>query len=600
MRGRRVAPFVWGECMGRFAFLAVLVVAASVVSAHAQTAQDQLRATERTSPSADLGPLGDASIRFTSQRPPSNADDIRFTLTAVSVAGSTGFAPEAFEMVYGEDIGREITLTRVYEIAAEVQGVYRDKDFIFTRVVVPAQEIDGGAVRIDVIEARIEAVVVEEPGGEVGPVRDLVERLLQPVVGAVNPTGAMLERALLNVNDLPGVVRATAVPQQGVSGDRGALDLFVNVEREEFNGALYADNRQTPGIGRGLAGVTVSFNSYSSAADTTTVSLFNSFAYRNDELENNQGQVVKRESALDFDERNTVQVVHQRNFGEDGLRVKATGLYSRTRPGDDLDAIGIEGEQIFFAAALEYPLILRRQFQLRGAISAEVFESTTDVSNGQLRVSDDSLRVVSARLEGLYRDSLGYTLFDAEVRKGLDIFGASESGDQTLSRNDGDGDFTLVKASLERLVVMNEDLSFLGRLAGQYSFDPLLASEEFAIGGLTFGRGFDPSEFTRDHGVGVSGELRYMLPTFTPFEEFSIATEAYGFTEYAAAFDRGSGDEDGQVFSAGAGFRFFLPGQTLLNAELAFPLNNPLIRASSDGDPTIDGGRFFLTFSKQF
>ena len=459
--------------------------------------------------------------------------------------------------------------------------IYRDDDFIFTRVIVPAQQIDGGVVRLDVIEAVIETATIEEPGGEIGPVRALAEEIVAPLVGLTNPTGALLERVLFTLNEVPGITRATAVPQTG-EGGRGALALFVNVERDPFEGTIYADNRQTTGVGRGIVGVTATYNSWSSAGDTTTLSLFNSLDFD--------------DGNLDLDERNTAQLTHQRHLNGDGLVLRGRALYSRTRPGDDLAPTGIEGSQYLFALGLRQPIVSSRKLITAASLDLEFSGSTTDVSNGDLRVADDNLRVVALGVEGIRRDALGYTSFEASIRQGVPIFGESrgpaQGGNDELSRGDGRSDFTLVRGEIERELIINEDLSLLVKAAGQYSFTPLLAGEEFSIGGTTFGRGYDPSQFSGDHGLGIAAELKY-LKQFT-IEDMRFAVEPYFFADIGMIGNLGVGDPAFQTLgSTGGGFRFYLPEDIAIGIEVTVPMvkDDQLIENTPE--------RLFINFTKR-
>lgn len=571
-----------------------LALACVCFDARAQTARQDIEARERVDPAARPAALANPEIQFTSQRAPANAGEIVFQLNDIVVAGATAFDAAELGEIYAADIGAEIALSRIFEIAADIQALYRDADYIFTRVVVPAQEINGGVVRIEVIEALITAVTIEEPEGEIGPVRALAERMIAPLVGVANPTGAALERALLNVNGIPGVIRATAVPQPDPDDERGGLQLFVNVEREAIEGVIYADNRQTEGIGRGLVGGTVTFNSYSEAGDTTSLSVFNSF-----DVQSDRTGTGLSDGPGDFDERNTVQIAHQRNIGADGATLRAVALYSRTKPGDELADVAIDGEQIFAALEAEYPLIRARRFELGAAVGAEFFESETDISNGAIRVADDRLRVVRASLDGVLRDSFGYTRFGATLRRGIEIFDASDLADNEKSRDDADGGFTLVKAEVDRLVAINESLSFFGRISAQYAFDPLLASEEFAVGGVTFGRGVDPSLHTGDHGVGASGELRYLQPVTV--EGYPVNLEFYGFADYGIVWNKGAGQPDrAQILTLGGGLRLFLPEDFTFGFEVGVPVYEDVKSTSTPDDVDIGDPRFYVNFSKRF
>ena len=565
-----------------------MIAAMTFGGAAAQTAlQDVEARTEQLAPRAEA--LDGPSVQFTSQRPPANAEEIVFELKGVVVEGATLYDDVALAALYDGKLNAEVTLLEVFDIAGAIQKLYRDADYVFTRVVVPAQNIEGGVVRIEVIEAKIEAVSVEEPEDPVGPVSALVEDMIAPLVGLSNPTGAFLERTLLNINEIPGMRRATAVPQAGPSGERGALALFINVERDPFEAVIFGDNRQVPGVGRGIIGGQATFNSWSRAGDTTTISYFNSFGYLTDEdSPPGDGGVG------DLDERNTIQLEHTRYIGHDGAQIKGRVLYSRSRPGDDLDTIGLQGETIVAGVELNYPFIRTRQFGLTGAIGVDLYNSETDVSNGAFNIADDRLRLAFARFDGLVRDSLGYTKFTIEGRQGLDILNASDPDtDNSLSRADGRGDFSTLKASVERLLEVNEDLSLVLRASGQISATPLLSSEEFAIGGLTFGRGFDPSEFTGDDGFGLSAEFRYGKQI--DFMDFLFDAEFYSFVDYGYVRNKGEGQPDNEdIASAGGGVRLFLPHQYVLGVEAAYPLDQPLERTQNKN------ARYFLSFSKRF
>ena len=570
------------------AFVVAISVVAAAGGAWAQTAlQDVEARTERVEPRPEAfdGP----SVQFTSQRPPANAEEIVFDLNPIVVEGATLYDDMALSALYDDKIGKEVTLLEVFDIAGAIQKLYRDNDYVFTRVVVPAQSIEGGVVRIEVIEATIEAVSVEEPQDPVGPVTALVEDMIQPLIGLTNPTGAFLERTLLNINEIPGMRRATAVPQAGASGQRGALALFINVERDPFEAIIFGDNRQVPGVGRGIIGGQATFNSWSRAGDTTTISYFNSFGYLTDsESPPGDGGVG------DLDERNTIQIEHSRYVGRDGAQIKGRVLYSRSRPGDDLATIGLEGETLVAGVEVNYPLYRTRQIALTGAIGVDLYNSETDVSNGAFNIADDRLRLAFARFDGLVRDSLGYTKFTIEGRQGLDVFNASDPDtDNSLSRNDGRGDFSTLKASVERLLEINDDLSLFLRASGQISANPLLASEEFAIGGLTFGRGFDPSEFTGDDGFGLSAEFRYGQTI--ELMDFLLDAEFYAFADYGLISNKGQGQPGTEdIASAGGGVRLFLPDQYVLGIEAAYPLDQPLERTQNKN------ARYFVNFSKRF
>ncbi|MEE3098421.1 MAG: POTRA domain-containing protein, partial [Pseudomonadota bacterium] len=144
-------------------------------------------ATDRSRAEAP-GPLGpDSELRFTSQTPPANAREIRFVLRGVELSGGTLYPDAELAPLWSEALDAEIDLAEVFALAARIQNRYRDDGYLFTRVVVPAQRIDGGRVRFEIVEATLASVTIEAPGLPLGPMRALAERTVAPLQGLRNP-----------------------------------------------------------------------------------------------------------------------------------------------------------------------------------------------------------------------------------------------------------------------------------------------------------------------------------------------------------------------------------------------------------------------------
>ncbi|WP_339950147.1 POTRA domain-containing protein [uncultured Albimonas sp.] len=528
-------------------------------------------ATERARPEPGaLAPSGE--IQFTSQTPPANARDIRFELTGVTLVGATIYDEAVLAQDYAEALGREVDLTELFAIAARIQSRYRDDGYLFTRVVVPAQRIEGGRARLEVVEAVITRVAIEAPELPIGPVRALAEQFAAPLEGLRNPTLEALERVLLQLNDIPGITRAAAVPKVGAD-ERGAIELYINMEREPFSLTAFADNRQSPIIGPGLVGLVGSFNSWSPAGDTSTLSWFNSADYE-DPLGDSWG------------ERWTLQFEHQRFLGSSGLSGHFRALYSESAPGDIVKGFDIDTDQTEIELGLRYPALRTRAISLDlfGGLEAVQVNSLTPSpvvapipglpGVGDL-VTDDRLNVLFVGYEGVLRDENGFTEGRFELRQGLPILGTSRAGDPNLSRQDGDGVFTSVRAELARTQVLGEGFSLWGKAWAQTADRALLASEEMSIGGPELGRAYHPSEYSGDVGLGGAAELRYANELV--FDALRAPYEVYGFMDWAEVRNLdGGAPPHAEIFSAGFGVRATFPGRLSVNLEAAKPINVPL------------------------
>lgn len=532
----------------------------------AQTAGQTLQQAVPRAPDPERAPLPATVAPGGAAAAAGAPGEARFTLTGVTLAGDAVPPGVEAEPAWRDLLGTEIGAAEATAAAAALQAAIRNAGFVFTRVL-PSTDPEAGRLTLTVVEARIEGVVIEEPEGAVGPVRALLERLAAPLVGLRNPRLADLERVLLLLNDVPGVTRATGVPRAGEGGP-GALVLSVNVERDPFVGIAFADTRQQPSFGEGLLGAQVEFGGYGAGGDTTSLT----------------GSVSFWDSWADLDERQILQLEQSRFIGGDGARVSGRVLYGRNRPGAELKDLDLQGEDWEFELAAEYPVIRTRPLSLWARGGLTFYETSLDISGGATRITDEARRVLFAEAEALVRDRYGFTVATLGLRQGLDAFGAAETGDLTNTRFDGRPDATISYGEIEREQGLGKlgggDVALFGRAGGQFASDPLLGGEEFALGGTTFGRGYDPSELLGDHGAAVTLELRWRRRFFVQGE--AVQTELYGFGEGGAVWNIGAGGTGQEDLSAfGVGLRAFLPRDAFLAVEIAKP-DTPLRRTEDD------------------
>lgn len=148
-----------------------------------------------------------------------------------------------------------------------------------------------------------------------------------------------------------------------------------------------------------------------------------------------------------------------------------------------------------------------------------------------------------------FRDGIGgSTTTTAEYSRGLDILNATELG-QNFSRTNGKSVFHKYTLDFNRLQKLTAD--FWGELNGraQFSSHVLLSSEEFAIGGSRFGRGYDPSEISDSRGAAASIELRHRMPVK---DGLLSKLWIYGFYDLGAVW-REDGGRDSLASAGGGG-----------------------------------------------
>ena len=165
----------------------------------------------------------------------------------------------------------------------------------------------------------------------------------------------------------------------------------------------------------------------------------------------------------------------------------------------------------------------------------------------------------------------GADLIDMQVSQGLDILGATDTGtDRT--RTDGSADFTKINLDITRTQPLPNGFSLFAAATSQYSFDKLLAAEQFTIGGPFFGSAYDPSEISGDHGVAGRMELRYGKVLNDPMLN---AFQIYGFYDIGRVWMEDTVDGSQSLASAGLGLRTNFNEHLSANFEVADPLTRP-------------------------
>lgn len=507
---------------------------------------------------------------------PANAETITFVLKDVSFEGLSIYSINDVKPLYASKLNTKISLADVYALAANLTAKYRNDGYILTQVIVPPQTISDGNIRLRVVEGKLDQIKVDGPGAQ-GSNADIINLY----VGELKSHGVLnnknLEKALLLINDLPGVTaRSILSPSKSVVG---ASDLTIVVERKSVDGSVAVDNFGSRYLGRWeiLGG----FNLNSMLGHNERISATMAYAPSDQGIE---------PELLYGELTGSVPV------GSYGTKLEANIGKSRTEPGASLDQFDVKGESYFTGLKLLQPIIRTRDLNLTTSLGLDR-RSTKTKSNVDTFKDDD---ITSLRLGGHFDfvDTLfsaAVTSTNVEISRGLGILGASEKGDSDLSRALGDPTYTKLTADVTRLERLTNDLSLQAAIKGQMADGALLSAEEFGLGGAnSIGRGYDPSELVGDDGVAGSLELQWATPYAVSWLDNYTA---YAFYDIGKVLndDATSPSLDVQsLASVGMGVRADLNQATHAGFMVAKPLTNS-IAAENDDDT-----RLFVNFSRDF
>ncbi len=497
---------------------------------------------------------------------PDSAEEIRFVLTRLEFDGLTVYSEEYIQSYYREFLDSEISLADIYGIASELTTRYRNDGYILSQVVVPAQIVEEGRVRLKVYEGYISRVTME---GVVGDRRNLVQRYADKIMESRPLKNSVLERYLLLINDLPGAfARATIKPSESTPG---ASEMHIHFSQSMVQGGLSVDNRGGESLGPWWISGDIVLNSLLSLQESTSVRV-----------------VSSGNNKLLFG-----SLAHEHVVGPEGGRLNLAFSAVRAKP-KEMFFIPLNLESSSHTASLMYshPVIRSRSQNLflRGGLT--VHEGETKIFN--VVDTRDKLRVF--KIGGTYdlADSWhGISLLDMELSRGISGLGSSRNNDMLLSRPNGRVDFTKITLYAARLQSLTSRLSFLAAVNSQYAFNDLLSSELFSFGGGQFGRGYDPSELVGDSGAAMKLELRYSdVLKATP----AVSYTAYSFYDLGTVYHRSADGMDDweSASSAGLGLRMGLGRNFSCYAELAKPLTRD-VSAKGNRHP-----RAYWGFALQF
>jgi hemolysin activation/secretion protein len=500
---------------------------------------------------------------------------LTFVLTAVDFVGAPASAQHDLQAAYSGQIGRQIGLAEVCRIRDSANR-FLFRRGILARVEVPEQRIQNGRLQLRVIEAHVVSVQVH---GDAGPAQEQIEVFLGKLRGMRPFEIRKAQRYLLLASDVPGV-RVSAALRPAAEGS-GAVDLVVFVSRKPVDVITNVQNYGSYALGPGSGVARVDFNGFTRFGERTSL-----IAY----------------STLDNPEQRVYEIMTEARVGGEGLTAHGSVSYATAAPGGDLAPLGLQGRSLVAEASATYPLIRARTRNVNLGAGFDLIDQRTTFGEGGV-LNEDHLRVVFAHADAEQAWQADGALpggvlgADLDLRRGIDGLGSSRTGQPNLSRIGGRPDGFVVRGDAHLDLIVTDKLSGQFTVSGQYSPTPLLAYEQFAVGNLTVGRGYDPSALTGDEGIGGSFQAR-LGPYGTPGGwkvPAGLNLTAFAFYDIAAVFNPSSSGVDRTVHSAGGGLNLQLTPRAKLDITYAYPFNK-----TSDVLPVPPSPRVLLSLTTSF
>ncbi|MDG1287725.1 MAG: ShlB/FhaC/HecB family hemolysin secretion/activation protein [Rickettsiales bacterium] len=479
-----------------------------------------------------------------------------FMMEAVSFEGNEAICDDRLKEEFGDRFGQDITLSGLQTLVDDVTAYYRNEGFILSRAILPQQRIGDGVVKIKLIEGYINDVTFTGDISKGSLAEEYADKLRSKALN-VND----LERYLLLMDDLSGMTaRATlSAAPSGVGGS----DMAVSLTQKTYSFRANVNNRGSRYLGPAQGDLSV--QSHNLIGQHETIG-------------------IRTIQTLNLDELAYYEASYSQPVGSEGTVVRGLINYTDTEPGNALAPLRLQGDSVTARLDATHPFIRSRRENLLGTIAFTYRNAKSDTFG--LSIFEDRVRTLSGRLAYDFLDNLkGINQLAAGVTHGVDIFGANDAND-LISRANADSSFTKFNFDVQRLQSIYGPFAAQVTAAGQFSLDPLHASEEFSVGSTPLGSAYDPSELSGDNGFGVRGELHYNADYSN---QWINNYQLYSFYDYGKVWNRSiiAGEDDAaSLASAGLGVRAGLLDNLRGDIELAMPLTKRVAAENTKGDDT--------------
>ncbi len=409
-----------------------------------------------------------------------------FVLRQIRITGNTVFDTPTLHALVAHVEGQKLTLPQLSDAIYAITEFYRKSGYPLARAIIPVQTIDQGSVTVQVIEAHIGEVELNN--------HSIVNTdFLRDTLAGVQPGLVIqqftIEDVLQLLLDVPGILPAVVMrPGQAV----GTSDLVLDVQ---------------PGAG---------FN-----ADATLDSYGGRYTGRQRMAANLQWyNPVRRGDTLGLSALSSGSGL---GYGRVSYEIPLTGRgptlgaalsslkYALGDTAQNLNAHGSAQQNSvwlrnYLARSTSRQVTARLQFD--SSTLRDDVDSTGVLTDRQIKVLGLDLQAQGVDAwggGGSSSASLGFhtgsVSFDND---------AAQSADASSAQTQGN--FSLLNMGLERNQTLGSQTSLWVSFNGQWARNNLDTSQKFSLGGARSVRAYEPGVLSGDSGQLVSVELRQNLP----------------------------------------------------------------------------------------
>ncbi|WP_445577357.1 ShlB/FhaC/HecB family hemolysin secretion/activation protein [Pseudomonas sp. E141] len=483
---------------------APLVLAQSVPDAgqllneHQQTLPSEPRSTE---------PPPAFELPSDTRRPADSG--LRVQLKEIRFSGDTELAEaENLQELVKPVLGKTLDHAGLQQLVDSLTRYLRGRGYVLARAYLPRQDLTEGKLEIALVKGRLQsgASRIELNGNT----RSSHDRL-QGIADAALPEGKVLqvedlERALLLINDQPGVSAQSALER---GNEPGTSRLLISAKQDALvNGGVSADNYGNRSTGTARANAQISVNDPLGIGDQLSIGLSKSTG----------SDIIGGSYSVPLT--------------ASGLRLNVGGSYLRYEVDQEqFRSLDLRGTARSGSLGLSYPLIRSRLQNLNLSATYE-YKALEDRGLGT-NLRDRELNNLIVAMSGNRFDSfagggvtdamLALTLGDLDLSGNRD----DEFADSVSAKSDGSFQKLNLRVSRLQSLGAASPWTLFGGVSAQWAGDNLDSSEKFLLGGPAGVRAYPVGEASADHGWLATLELRRNIDLGLP----SVTLQGLGFLD---------------------------------------------------------------------
>jgi hemolysin activation/secretion protein len=408
------------------------------------------------------------------------------TVTAFRFAGNTLLTVRQLTPAVTRFTGHPIDFAELQNAAIAVATAYRNAGWV-VRAYLPQQDVTGGVVTIQIVEAKFGAARVEGQSRHASTAR--MQRMVEAAQASGKPVKAdALDRAILLINDLPGVSATGRLSE----GERQAeTDLVLSVaDAPLVTGTVTADNAGARATGSARIVADASLNGRLGVGDRVDAMLLHT-----------KGSDYQR-------------LAYSLAAGNLGWRVGVNASHlTYNIVTADFAALDAHGTSTNVGLEASYPLLRSRLKNLYFSFNADdkrfdnisAGQTTTDYS-----VQSGTFNLYGNLFDGVHGGGANSASIALELGH-VDLDGSPNEASDALTTRTA-GTFKKVRFSVSRLQVMTGRVALYASFSGQAASKNLDSSEKLYLGGAQGVRAYPENEGGGSEGLLMNLEARARLP----------------------------------------------------------------------------------------